>query len=208
MKSIRVENVSKQNLEDLFKICKCAFKISPLNKSDYLLYKKSEEARKQWVTNILEQQGSCAKIAYLDGNPVAQIVFCPEETIPFINNPRKDVIDILCIYNPFPEARRKGAAAALIKDLLDECNSGLSCLSGKRCKFVVTLPFPTEGNIALPRFYERCCFRQGHNEMYHEIENKYIAKEIPEHHILDRDLDKTIIYSLLLANGDTSMHSR
>ena len=142
---------------------------------------------------MFEQQGPCAKIAYLDGRPVAQIVFCPEEMIPYIRDPRKYVVNIVCTYSPFPEAQRKGVATALVKNLLEECDSGLSCLGGRPCRFVVTLSFPQEGKLSLTEFYKKNGFRQGHKEMFLEIKEEYVPREIPEYSPLLGDLDKTII---------------
>jgi len=98
---------------------------------------------------MLKQQGPCAKIAYQDGRPFAQIQFCPEEMMPHVSDPRKDVVSILCTYSPIPEAQRKGGATTLVKTLLEECDSGLSCFGGMPCRFVVTLPFPVDGKQSL-----------------------------------------------------------
>jgi GNAT superfamily N-acetyltransferase len=190
---LRVENISKENLDDVFNICACAFEISSQNKFDCLLYKDGIEVRKRWLINMLDQQGPCVKIAYLDGKPVVQIQFCPEETIPYIRDPRKDVVDIICTYSPFPEAQRKGAATALVKDLVDECDSGLDCLGGKPCRFLVTLPFPRVGRLSLTEFYKKNGFRQGHKEMFLEIKGEYVPKEVPDYNPLLEDLDRTII---------------
>ena len=190
---LKVTNISKENLDDVFKICVRAFEICSHNKFDCRLYKKGMEVRRRWLIDMLEQHGPCAKIAYLDGRPVAQIEFCPEEAIPYIRDPRMDVVDILCIYSPFPEAQRKGVATTLVKDLVDECDSGWSCLGGRSCRFVVTLPFPSEGKLSLPKFYEKCGFRQGHKEMFLEIKGKYVLRDIPEYHPLPGDLDRTTI---------------
>lgn len=190
---LRVENISKENLNDVFKICACAFEICSQNKFDCLLYKNGTEVRKRWLIDMLEQQGPCAKIAYLDGKPVAQIQFCPEETIPYISAPRKSVVNIICTYNPIPEARRKGAATALVKALVDECNSGLDCQSGKPCRFLVTLPFPPDGKPSLTEFYKKNGFIHGHKEMFLEIKGEYVPREVPDYNSLPGDLDRTII---------------
>lgn len=190
---LKVENASKKNLEDLFKVCAHAFKICPHNEFDYLMYKKGLEVRRKWLIDMLKQQGSCAKIAYLDGRPFAQIQFCLEEMMPNVSDPRKDVVSILCTYSPVPEAQRKGGATALVKNLLEECDSGLSCFGRMPCRFVVTLPFPVDGKPSLTEFYKKNGFRQGHKEMFLEISEEYVSRDIPEYHPLPADLDRTII---------------
>jgi len=190
---LEIANISKENLEDVFKICASAFEIYPHNKIDCRLYKKGVEARRRWIIDMLGQHGPCAKIAYLDGSPVAQIVFCPEETIPFIRDPRKDVVSILCVYSPFPETQRKGVASALLKNLVDECKTGLRCMGGRPCHFAVTMPFSTMGRQSLIELHKKNGFRQGHKEMFLEIKGKYVPRDIPEYHPLPGDLDRTVI---------------
>ena len=188
---LKVEDVSEENLEDIFKICSRAFEIPPHNKFDHLLYEKGMEVRRRWLIDALRKRGPCAKIAYLDGRPRAQIVFCPEEMMPHIRDPRGDVISILCMYNPFPEAQRKGVATALVEDLLGECDSGLSCLGGP-CRFLVTAPFPPDGPT-LTEFYKKHGFRRGRGEMYREVRGKYLPREAPEYTPRPEDLEKTVI---------------
>ena len=190
---LKIEDVSEENLEDVFKVCGRAFEISPHNEFDYLLYKKGKEIRRRWLTDMLEQHGHCIKIAYLDGKPLAQIQFCPEEVIPYIRNPRKDVLNIMCVFNPIPEAQRKGVASELVRTLANECNLGLSYLDGRPGSFLATLPFPTMGRFSLTKFYEKNGFKQGHKEMYLEIKGEYVTREIPEFRPLNRDLDRTIL---------------
>jgi GNAT superfamily N-acetyltransferase len=193
MHSLQVKYVSEQNRGDLCEICSHAFKISSQNKVDFLLHNKGMEVKQRWLIDRLEQQGSCAKIAYIDNNPVAQIQFCPEEMIPYINKPRKNVVSIICIYSPIPEAQRKGAASALVKSLVDECYSGLDSLNGKPCSLLVTLPFPRLEIQLLTEFYEKCGFKQGRGEMFINITGEYKAKETNTFHPLPRDHDRTII---------------
>lgn len=183
---LRVEDISEENLEDVFKICSH-------NRFDGPLHKKGIEVRRRWLIDMLKKHGTCTKIAYIDGRPVAQIQFYPEETIPYIRDPRKDVVNLQCIYNPFPEAQRKGAGTALMKALVDECHTGLNCLGGRPCSFVVTRPFPHEGDLPLSEFYKKFGFRQGHQEMFLEINREYVQRETPEYHPLPEDLGRAII---------------
>jgi GNAT superfamily N-acetyltransferase len=185
-----VENLSEENLEDVFKLCSWNRAFAPM---DDPVLKEGIEVRRRWLIDILEQHGPCAKIAYLDGRPVAQIVFYPEEAIPYINDPRKDVILLQCIYSPFPKAQRKGVGAALMKNLVDECKSGLSSLGGRPCSFLVTRPFSHEGDLPLSEFYEKYGFRQGSQEMFLEIGRKYVERKTREYRPLPEDRDRIIV---------------
>lgn len=183
---LRIEDISEENLEDVFKICSH-------NRFDGPIHKMGIEVRRRWLVDILGQHGPCVKIAYLDGRPVAQIVFYPEETMPYIKDPRKDVVHLQCIYNPFPKAQRKGVGAALMKDLVEECKSGLSSLGGRPCSFLVTRPGTSEGDLPLSEFYEKFGFRQGSQEMFLEINGKYAAMENREYRPLPEDRGRIIV---------------
>ena len=187
---LRVEDISKKNLDDVFKICSWDRAFAP--KDDPVL-ERGREIRRRWLLDMLEQHGPCAKIAYLDGRPVAQIAFYPEEAIPYIDDPRKDVVYLQCIYNPFPEAQRRGVGAALMKDLVDECRSGLSSLGGRSCSFLVTKPSSHEGDLPLSEFYEKYGLRQGSQEMFLEIGGKYVERETREYRSLAEDRGRIIV---------------
>jgi GNAT superfamily N-acetyltransferase len=187
---LRVENISEENLEDVFKICSWNRAFAP---TDDPVLEKAREFKRRWLLDMLEQYGPCTKIAYLDGKPVAQILFYPEETVPYLHHPRKDVINLKCILNPFPEAQRKGVGAALMKALVDEGYTGLDCLGGRPCRFVVTRPFPHEGDLPLADFYEKYGFKQGHQEMFLEIKEKYVPMDIPKLSPLPEDRGRTIL---------------
>ena len=82
---MKVEDISEENLEDVFKICSGNRAFAP--RDDPILGKGI--AIKKWLLlDMLDRHGPCAKIMYMDGKPVAQILFIPEETIPYILDPR------------------------------------------------------------------------------------------------------------------------
>jgi GNAT superfamily N-acetyltransferase len=186
---LKVENISEENLEDVFKICSGNRAFAPM---DDPILEKARELKRRWLLDMLEQYGPCTKIAYLDGKPVAQILFYPEETIPFYHDPRKDVLHLQCIFNPFPEAQQKGVGDALMKNLVDECHTGLDCMGGNTCRFVVTKPFPHEGDLPLDEFYSKYGFKQGNQEMYLKIKGEYEPREILENRRLPEDLGRAL----------------
>ncbi len=187
---MRLENVSEENLDDLFEICSGYRAFAP---RDDPTLEKGREIKRRLLLDMLDMHGPCAKIAYLDGRPAAQILFHPEETVPYIHDPREDAVHLQCIYSPFPGSQRRGAGAALMKDLVGECSSGLSCLGGRPCGFLVTRPFAHEGDLSLSEFYGKYGFRQGFLEMFLEVGGGYAPRMASEYRPLAEDLDKTVI---------------
>ena len=201
---MRVENISEENLEDIFKICSWNRTFAP---RDDPILGKGRAIKKRLLLDMLDRHGPCAKIAYMDGKPVAQTLFIPEETIPYINDPREDVVFLQCIFSPFPESQRRGAAAALMKNLISECETGLSCLGGRPCSLMVTRPFAHEGDLSLSEFYGKYGFRQGTQEMFLEIKGSYTPRDVCEYQPLPEDIDKTVVvYNPLCEWGFYAAH--
>ena len=186
---MRIENISEENLQEALDICSGC---RPFASVDDPILEKGREIKRRWLLDTLKRYGSCMKIAYLDEKPVAQILFYPEEVIPYLHNPRKDVIYAKCIYISSPVARGKGVGSSLLKSLIDDCSAGIECLGGKACRFMVTRPFPHEGDLALGDFYEKSGFKQGNQELFLEINGKYVPPEIPEIRTLLEDRGKIV----------------
>jgi hypothetical protein len=79
---LRVEDISEDNLDDVFMICSYDRAFAPM---DDPVLKKGREFKRQWLLEMLEQHGPCTKIAYLDERPVAQILYYPEKTVPYLH---------------------------------------------------------------------------------------------------------------------------
>jgi GNAT superfamily N-acetyltransferase len=186
---LRVEDISEENLDDVFKICSWNRAFGP---RDDPILEKARDLKRGWLLDMLESNGPCTKLAYLDGRPAAQILFYPEETIPFYSDPRKGAVHLQCIFNPHPEAQHKGAGDALMRALVDECHSGLKCLDGGSPSFLVTKPFPHEGDLPLDEFYSKYGFKQGSQEMYLEVKGEYVPREILENRRLPEDLGRAV----------------
>jgi hypothetical protein len=187
---LKIEDVSEKNLGDILNICSGNRSFTTI---DDPILQKGREMKRQWILQMLRHYGPCAKVAYLDGVPVAQLLYFPEEAIPYLHNPRKNVIYLKCIFNPITETKRKGAANTLMKNLLKECRSGLDCLEGRPSQLVVTQPFPHEGDMPLSSFYSKYGFKEGRQEMYLEASGRYAPMKVPEFHPLPEDHGRTII---------------
>jgi len=185
-----IEDISRENLDPALTICSINRPFATIN--DPVLV-KARDLKRQWLLEMLEKHGPCMKIAYLDGKAVAQILFYPETAIPYIHNPREGAIYLKCTFNISPETRGKGVGNALMKSLIEESHQGLDCLGGRPCQFIVTKPFPHEGDLPLADFYEKHGFIQSQQEMFLEVEGEYMPMEIPELNPLPEDRGRTII---------------
>lgn len=187
---LKIKDVSEENLDDVLNVCSGNRFFVPVPNP---IVEKGRELKRQWFDNMFKEYGPCAKVGYLDDKPVAQLIFYPEEAIPYLHNPRKDVVYLKCIFNSIIEAQRKGVADALMKNILEDCRSGLECLRGSPSQLIVTRPFPHEGNLPLGDFYGKYGFKEGQGEMYLEIDGRYAPMKVPEFHPLPEDHGRTII---------------
>lgn len=69
---IRIENLQDSNIEDFIHVCSSKRLNDPIHQQGIRL-------KRQWLHEMLEKYGPCAKVAYYNGKPVAQILFYPEE---------------------------------------------------------------------------------------------------------------------------------
>jgi len=185
--SILVRNLREENLEDVFQVCSHARLQDPLQR-------RGMELKRRWLLEMLSRYGPCTKVAYLEGRPIAQLLYYPEEALPYVEEPRRDVIRLHCIYNPFPEARGRGAASALLRELLREAEGGMEMLGGKPCRFIAAKPFNTGEGIPLEEFYASKGFRWGVGEMYLEVAGAYEPREAGEYRPLSEDEGRAIVF--------------
>jgi len=66
-------------------------------------------------------------------------------------------------------------------------------MGGNPCRFIVTRPYPHEGDLSITDFNEKFGFKQGNQEMFLEIKEKYNPRKFPELKSLPEDKDQTII---------------
>ena len=184
--SLRVEDLDEENLDDVFRICSHGRLDDPLQQQGI-------ELKRQWLLEMLRERRPCTKIAYLDDRPIAQLLFYAEVAAPFIPDPRKDVIVIHCVYSPFSEARGIGAGRKLLKSLMEDCKTGLSCFGGRPCRFIVANPFNTGEGVPLDKFYAANGFKQGEGEMFLEVTASYQPRGVREYRPLPEDRGRALI---------------
>ena len=130
---IRVVDVDTSNIDDLVSVC--SFK-----KLSDPIHKMGVDLKKEWVKDMLQTYGSCAKIAYLDGIPCGQILHYAEELDPLVTKPRKRAIQVQCIFTSRPEARRRGVAKALLSHFLKDIKQPMACFHNQPCSLSSQMP--------------------------------------------------------------------
>lgn len=187
---LRIENLCESNLDDLVSVCSS-------KKLDDPVHQHGMRIKKKWLTEMLKNYGSIAKIAYLDGKPVAQILYYPESADPTSPCKRKNVLVVMCTYNPTPEARGMGIGTRLLQDLIEDAKKRRTCLGTVSCRFMLAKTFNTHEALPLSDFYSKNWFhkiRETDQLMFLPIEGTYALDEtIDESKPLKEDRGKAII---------------
>jgi hypothetical protein len=183
--AITVKDVDESNVDDIFRVCSNGGLDNPLQMQGI-------ELRRRWRLGMIRRLGTCAKVAYLDERPVAQLLFYPESAAPFIPKSREGVVLLRCVYNPFEEARGKGASTALVKSLLVDCAGSPKFLGGKRCAFVASEPFNTGEGVPMEKFYAASGFERRGDEMIYKVGGEYLPPAKPRWAPQKSDTEKAI----------------
>lgn len=172
MAELTVKDIDESKIDEAFRVCSHG-------KLDNPLQMEGMELRRRWLRKMIRGYGSCVKIAYIGEKPVAQLQFYPEGAVPFIPRPREGVVLLECVYNPFEEARGKGASTSLMKSLIDECRTSPKILDGGKCSFIAAEPFNTGEGTPMERFYTVNGFERNGDEMIYKINGAYTPPAKP-----------------------------
>lgn len=190
MHSVKIENLQESNIDDLIYVCSSKRLGDPIHEEGVTL-------KKRWLREMLAKHGSCAKIAYHNGKPAAQILYYPEEADVTKPHRRENVLVINCIYNPTPEAQKLGIGTKLLKSVIQDAKDRSTCLGKKPCKFILAKAFNTGEFLSMPEFYRKNGFLPAPEggRMYLPIEGSYESiTSIGEYEPLDEDKNKAVIF--------------
>lgn len=186
---VRIENLQDSNIEDLIHVC--SFK-----RLDDPIHQQGISLKRQWLQKMLNQHGSCAKIAYYNKKPVAQILHYPEEADVTRPSRRRGVLIINCTYNPTSEAQKLGIGTKLLQSVIQDAKQRRTCLGNKPCKFILAKAFNTGEALSLPQFYIKNGFTptsEG-NTLYLPIEGEYEpTPTLGDYEPLQEDRNKAIV---------------
>ena len=92
---VEIRDVSTENIDDLVNIC-----VSQSGVSHAKTLKEGRLRKKSWIGKALNAFGSCAKIAYVKGEPIGFVEFYPVQMFPILRHMLKDrkTILITCVF--------------------------------------------------------------------------------------------------------------
>jgi len=130
---IEIEDIRKANLREIPESCRgCVYWESPsdFEKSKGDAQKKAElEAKKrEWFEKTLEEFGSCGKIVYSDGKPIAYAQYSSSERLPNISSYesksvgklKEGVVFLSCLYVADETMRDKGIGEQLLQNIIED----------------------------------------------------------------------------------------
>jgi GNAT superfamily N-acetyltransferase len=187
---IKIEALQESSIEDLINVCSSKRLNDPVHQQGISI-------KRQWLRQMLTQRGTCAKIAYYEGRPVAQILYYPEEADPAKVFRRENVLALECIYNPTTEAQKLGVGTRLLKSTIQDAKQRKTCLGNKPCKFIAAKAFNTGEFLPLPDFYKKNGFLSAPSgdQLYLPIEGNYEpTPSAGEYEPLPEDRNKAIVF--------------
>ena len=130
---IDIEDIRKVNLKDIPESCRgCVYWESPndFEKSKADPQKKTElEIKKHdWFEKTLEEFGSCGKIVYHQGKPIAYAQYSSSERLPHVNSYEskpvgkleEGVVFLSCLYVADEKMRDKGIGEQLLQNIVED----------------------------------------------------------------------------------------
>jgi len=129
--SLRIVDLDENNVNDALNVC------TPSNMRNDRNIKIGYAIRKEWLMSLYRRIGSCAKVAYLEKDPVGMIQFTPLHVIPYFKINRKDALYIHCIYVQ-EKHRRRGIGSALLDGLINDMSKPNKLFPQTPCNIIVT----------------------------------------------------------------------
>jgi len=130
---VDIEDIRKANLKDIPESCAgCVYwefpkvfekaKAEPQNKSEL------EVKKREWFEKTLEEFGTCGKIVYYDGKPIAYAQYAPSTRLPNINEYEskpvgtleEGVVFLSCLYISDETMRGRGIGEMLVQNIIED----------------------------------------------------------------------------------------
>lgn len=126
--TVVIKDLAEENLNDhpCFKYCKTT--------------EETIRMTKDWLRKVYSIFGSCVKVAYVDGSPVAMIQYSPMDIFPHVTRPNAhETILIHCVYVADKKHEGKGLARMLMKSLIKDLQKPHPYLQGEKFRRIEAL---------------------------------------------------------------------
>jgi len=126
--AVVIKDLSEENLDDhpCFKYCRNT--------------EETIRITKDWLRRVYSKFGSCVKVAYVDGNPVAMIQYSPMDIFPHVTRPNAhETILIHCIYVADKKYEGKGLGRMLMGSLIKDLRRPHPYLQGGKFRRIEAL---------------------------------------------------------------------
>jgi GNAT superfamily N-acetyltransferase len=132
---VQIEDITEANLKDIPASCRgCVYWEFPeefeKTKTEKIEAQKLEleEKKREWFVQTMKDFGTCGKIVYHEGKPVAFAQFAPSVRLPSINayeskpvgKMEEGVVFLSCLYIADKTLRRRGLGEALLQNIIDD----------------------------------------------------------------------------------------
>ena len=132
---VEIEDIREENLQDIPAHCRgCVywefpeeFEKAKIDKSE-IQELDLEEQKREWFVQTMKEFGTCGKIVYHEGKPVAYAQFAPSECLPntkekgskVVGTGKEGVVFLSCLYVADVSLRRRGLGEVLLKNIIDD----------------------------------------------------------------------------------------
>ena len=136
---VDIEDITENNLGDIPEACRgCVYWESPeeldiAQKANAIEQMKLEfeKKKRRWFAKTLKEFGTCGKIVYHEGKPVAYAQYAPAKLLPnvgaysskMVGKLEEGVVFLSCLYVVDKNLRLRGLGKALLKTIVDELRS-------------------------------------------------------------------------------------
>jgi GNAT superfamily N-acetyltransferase len=134
-----IKDIAAANFQDIPEPCRgCVYwefpeEFDEAKQEKTRLEKRAEFEQKklEWFTRTVREFGTCGKIAYCDGKPVAYAQFAPSRRLPNtdhykshpVGKSEEGVVFLSCLYVTNKELRRKRIGETLLKNIINDLRS-------------------------------------------------------------------------------------
>jgi ribosomal protein S18 acetylase RimI-like enzyme len=130
---IDIEDIRKSNLKDIPGSCRgCVYWEFPNDfekgKADPQKKAELKSKKRKWFEKALEEFGSCGKIVYHEGKPIAYAQYSSPERLPHVNSyeskpvgkVEEGVVFLSCLYVADEAMRDKGIGEQLLQNIIED----------------------------------------------------------------------------------------